>query len=245
MSAVVILGATSRIGQALAREFASAGFPVVLCARDLAEAGRIAADVTTRHGVTAEAVAFDACDFSSHGPTLSDVARRFGGIHVGVIAYGDMGDQGESELDFAAARRVIDINFTGAASAAEALYPLMAAARGGTIVGVASVAGERGRRSNYVYGSAKGAFAMYLDGLRGRGHKDGVRVLTVKLGFVDTRMTFPMATKIPKASPEAAARAIREAVESGVESMFYPPFWAPVMAIIRALPPALMKRLPL
>jgi NAD(P)-dependent dehydrogenase (short-subunit alcohol dehydrogenase family) len=241
----VVIGATSAIARAMVRQWASRGHLVAVAARDVAEAERIAQDASVRYGGAHVAVPFDALDFDGHKAFIEGVAERLGGIDTAIIAFGDMGEQAESEVDFAAARRVIDTNYTAAASVAEALMAVMGPRHTGTIVGLTSVAGERGRRSNYIYGSAKGAFTLYLDGLRGRAHGAGVHVLTVKLGFIDTRMTWGLGGKIPIASPDDAARAVYEAALAGTESMYYPHFWAPIMATIRAIPPSIMKRLSL
>jgi short-subunit dehydrogenase len=142
-------------------------------------------------------------------------------------------------------RRVIDVNFTGAASICEALAAHMTPRGTGCIVGISSVAGDRGRQSNYVYGSAKGGFTLYLQGLRNRLFKQGVHVMTVKLGFVDTRMTFGMETGIPIASPEQVSRAVVAAADRKVDAFYYPHFWRGIMTVIRAVPEKVFKRLSL
>ncbi|MFT7579418.1 MAG: decaprenylphospho-beta-D-erythro-pentofuranosid-2-ulose 2-reductase [Myxococcota bacterium] len=244
MSAVVF-GATSRIAQQLCQRLAEGGHSVAVAARDLEEAERIAADLRVRHQVDAIAIAFDAIDTSSHPALIEAIEKQLGPIEMGVLAFGDMGEQSASEGDFTAARRVIDVNYTGAASLAEAMAGPMSERGRGTIVGIASVAGDRGRQSNYVYGSAKGAFALYLQGLRNRLFKAGVHVMTVKLGFVDTRMTFGMQTKIPVASPEASSHAIIRAARRKTDTLYYPPFWRGIMGVIRGIPERAFKRLSL
>lgn len=242
---VVILGATSRIAREIALRYAEAGELVHVAARDAGEAGAIAADVALRTGGVCTGGAFDATAFDTHGPALDDVEDRLGPIRVAVLAFGEMGDQAESQAAFDAAHHVIDVNYTGAVSVCEALAARMVPRHEGAIVGIASVAGDRGRQSNYVYGSAKGAFALYLSGLRNRLYGEGVGVTTVKLGFVDTRMTYGMATKIPIASPEAASRAIVAAQRRGADVLYYPAFWRGVMGVIRAIPEGVFKRLSL
>lgn len=242
---VLILGATSRIAQRLAHQYAQDGLAVFVAARDADEAERIAADVRVRHGVPAESAAFDALDFDGHAAFLDDVEARVGAIEIGVLAFGFMGDQDAAQADFEQARRIIDVNYTGAVSMCEGLAGRMVARGAGSIVGLASVAGDRGRQSNYLYGSAKGAFALYLQGLRNRLFKQNVNVLTVKLGFVDTRMTFGMQTGIPIADPDGVARAIRDAQRRGADTMYYPRFWAGIMGVIRSVPEVIFKRLSL
>ena len=241
---VLILGATSRIAQQVAHVYAQDGHAVYVAGRDTEEADRIAADLRVRHGVNACAGAFDATDFEGHAAFVAQVEERVGPVTIALVAFGEMGDQGASEASFEAARRVIEVNFTGAASICEALAAGMVD-RGGTVVGISSVAGERGRQSNYFYGSAKGGFTLYLQGLRNRLHRHGVHVMTVKLGFVDTRMTFGMASGIPFASPAAVAQAIQAAERRKVDVLYYPPFWRGIMGVIRAIPEQVFKRLSL
>lgn len=242
MSAL-ILGATSPIARALAEEYAASGHTVYVAARDAEETERIAADVAIRHDATTASGAFDALDIDRHDAFIEAVEDEVGPIDVAILAFGAMGDQEHSQEDVGAARRVIDVNYTGAVSLCEALARRMSERGHGCIVGLSSVAGDRGRKSNYIYGSAKGAFTLYLGGLRNRLADDGVHVLTVKLGFIDTRMTYGMETPIPKASPADAAAAIFSAQQSGREVIYYPRFWAPIMGIIRAIPEKIFKRL--
>ncbi len=242
---VLILGATSRIAQQLAHRYAEAGHAVFVAARDQEEAARVAADIGIRRGVDTGAAAFDALEFESHRPLVAEVEAAVGPIEVAVVAFGDMGDQEGGQVDFAAAKRVIDVNYTGAASICEAVAEAMEPRGAGAIIGISSVAGDRGRKSNYFYGSAKGAFTLYLQGLRNRLHKSGVQVMTVRLGFVDTRMTFGMETAIPIASPEAISAAIRRDQRRGADDVYHPRFWRGIMGVIRTIPESLFKRLSL
>lgn len=242
---VLILGATSPIARAIAEQYAKFGHSVFVAAREAEEAERIASDVSIRFDVETKSAAFDATLFDTHSEFVDAVEAALGEVSVAVVAFGAMGEQGELESDFSAAKRVIDINYTGAVSICEALASRFEARSRGAIVGIASVAGDRGRASNYFYGSAKGAFALYLQGLRNRLHKSQVTVTTVKLGFVDTRMTFGMQTGIPIASPEATAKAIVNAQRRGADSLYYPQFWWGIMGIIKAIPERVFKKLSL
>lgn len=242
---VLILGATSRVARELAHRYAEAGHAIAIAARDIDEAKRIAADVEIRREVPVEAYAFDATDFDSHPALVAEVEAALGPVEVAVVAFGDMGDQDTSEQDFAAARKVIEVNYTGAVSVCEALAAAMEPRGRGAIVGISSVAGDRGRQSNYFYGSAKGAFTLYLQGLRNRLYAVDVGVLTVRLGFVDTRMTYGMQTGIPIADPTVISRQIVEAVERGADDIYLPRFWRGIMGIIRAIPERVFKRLEL
>jgi short-subunit dehydrogenase len=240
---VLILGATSRIAQQLAHRYAAAGHGVYVAARDEAEAAHIAADLRVRHQVRTAAGPFDAQDFASHGALVEAAEVALGPIEVAVLAFGAMGDQGGSEANFESARQVIEVNYTGAVSVCEAIARGMVERGAGSIIGISSVAGDRGRQSNYMYGSAKGAFTLYLQGLRNRLFKQGVHVMTVKLGFVDTRMTFGMQTGIPIASPEKVAAAIHHGHQRRVDSLYYPRFWKGIMGVIKVIPEQAFKRL--
>lgn len=239
---ILILGATSPIAREIAAEYARAGHTLYLAARDHDEATRIADDLAIRFEVEARAGSFDALALDEHGAFVADVEDAVGPLDVAVLAFGAMGDQEESQADVEQARRVIDTNYTGAVSVCEALAARMSERRSGSIVGISSVAGERGRKSNYIYGSAKGAFTLYLGGLRNRLAEVGVHVMTVKLGFVDTRMTYGLESPVPKASPAQAARAIARAQRRGAEILWYPRFWAPIMKVIKAIPEGIFKK---
>ena len=242
---VLILGATSRIAQQVGHRYAELGHAVFVAARDTDEAERIAQDIAIRHDVPTASGAFDALAFDTHIGLVTHVEETLGPIEVALLAFGEMGDQTESQHDFSKARRVIDINFTGSASIAEAIANPMSQRERGAIIGISSVAGDRGRQSNYFYGSAKGAFTLYLQGLRNRLSTSGVHVMTVRLGFVDTRMTFGMETGIPIASPEAISHAIVVHQRKGANDIYLPKFWRGIMGVIKAIPEGVFKKLSL
>lgn len=240
---VLILGATSPIARATAVEYAKRGHAIAVAARDLDEARRIASDLRIRHQIEAKAYRFDAVDVDAHPTLVDEVEEQLGDVAIALVAFGHMGDQEQSQDDFESARRVIDINYSGAVSLCEILASKMEARKTGSILGISSVAGDRGRASNYIYGSAKGAFSLYLQGLRNRLDEHGVHVMTVKLGFVDTRMTFGMDTGIPIASPEQAGQAIANAQERRVQILYYPRFWRGIMTVIQSIPERIFKGL--
>ena len=241
----LILGATSPIARAVAAEYASQGWSVTLAARQPERAVEIAEDLALRHGVPTRGVHFDALDMDEHAALITSVEGELGPLHMALVAFGDMGDQEASQQDIEQARKVIDVNYTGAVSICEAIAARMSERGAGSIVGISSVAGERGRQSNYIYGSAKGALSLYLQGLRNRLHPEGVHVMTAKLGFVDTPMTYGLDTRIPIASPEQVGRALWRAQQKGTDVLYYPKFWAGIMGVIRAIPEAVFKRLKL
>ena len=242
---VLILGATSPIAAAVAREYASKGHPVFLAARNTEAAGALADELAKAHGVETGFGAFDALETDTHAALVARVEEELGPLEVALVAFGDMGDHDAAQHDPAAARRIIDVNYTGAVSICEAAAAALTAHGAGSIIGISSVAGERGRQSNYIYGSAKGALSLYLQGLRNRLHPLGVHVMTAKLGFVATRMTEGLETAIPIADPADVGRALYSAERRGKNVVYYPKFWAGIMGVIRAIPESVFKRMKL
>ncbi|HEX9935465.1 MAG TPA: SDR family oxidoreductase [Longimicrobium sp.] len=242
---VLVAGATSAIARATAAELARRGHALVLAARDVAEAQAIAADLRLRFGVAARAALLDALDFASHAALAESVLSDRDALEGVVVALGWMGDTEAARHDAAEARRTIDINLTAVVSLLTPLADHLERRGTGFVCVVSSVAGDRGRQSNYVYGAAKGGLSVYLQGLRNRLFHAGVRVVTVKPGFVDTRMTFGLPGTFLVAAPERVARGIVRAIEGGPDVVYLPGFWGPVMRGIRAVPERLFKRLKL
>ena len=238
----VIFGATSVVGQKLALEYGRQGFDVALAGRDLEEIEHIAADVAVRREVQTWAFRFDAEETDTHGEIVREIESMAGPIEVACLVFGDMGDQSEPAQP-EALRKIVEVNFLGAATLAEALAQTMSTRSQGSIVGISSVAGDRGRQKNYHYGSAKGAFTLFLQGLRNRLFADNVHVLTVRLGFVDTRMTYGQESPIPSADPTEIATAIYRAQQNGEEDIYLPRFWKGIMGIIKTIPERYFKRL--
>jgi decaprenylphospho-beta-D-erythro-pentofuranosid-2-ulose 2-reductase len=241
---VLLLGATSGIGRHIAAAFARRGHDLLVTGRDADEAGRLARDLELRHGVRAVPDVFDALDTASHPAFFRRMLATADGRLVGaVVAFGLLGEQEASEHDFEEARAVIDVNFTGAVSILTLVAGHLARRRDGFIVAISSVAGDRGRQSNYIYGSAKGALAIYLQGLRNRLHRSGVRVVTVKPGFVDTGMTYGLPGMFLLGDPARAGEAVARAVERGRDVVYVPWFWRWIMLVIRLTPERIFKRL--
>jgi short-subunit dehydrogenase len=241
---VLILGATAGIGRALAAEFASHKYDLILAGRDLDELKALSADLNLRHGVSVRTQSFDALDFAGMGPALAACLTTAGkALEGAVLAVGYLGDHEAALNDLEEARRILDTNFTGPALALNILAKHFEQQGKGFLCALSSVAGDRGRESNYLYGSAKGGLATYLQGLRNRLHHCGVRVITVKPGFVDTRMTYGRPKLLLVASPQAVARDIYEAVERGKNVVYVPWFWRFIMLIVRAIPEKIFKKL--
>jgi decaprenylphospho-beta-D-erythro-pentofuranosid-2-ulose 2-reductase len=241
---VLILGATAGIGRALAVEFALHRYDPVLAGRDLDELRALAADLSLRYGVSARAQGFDVLNFERIESALAACLAPVGdSLEGAVLSIGYLGDQETAQNDLVEARRILDTNFTGSVLALNVLAKHFEQKGRGFICALSSVAGDRGRESNYLYGSAKGGLTTYLQGLRNRLHHAGVRVITVKPGFVDTRMTYGR-PKLPLvAPPETVARSIYNAVERGKNVVYVPWFWRVIMLMVRAIPERIFKRL--
>ncbi len=242
---VVILGATSALARAIALEAGRDGFAVALAGRDAEECETLAADVRVRTGAPCAAVRFDALEFDRHDALLAACEDALGKPPDGaVVCFGYMTDQAETEKDFAAARRTIDVNYTAAASVLMRFAAALERRGAGFLGVVTSVAGDRGRMSNYTYGSAKAGLIAFAQGLRNRLHHAGVTVTTLKPGFMDTKMTYGLLKPGPLlASPEAAGRACWRAVRRGKSVAYVPWFWRGVMTLIRLLPECVFKRM--
>lgn len=243
--AVLVIGATSGIARALAAKIAQQGAALYLAARDGFEVERVARDLAIRYQVPVSWSAFEAQDYGSHVDFLQKVVDKLGHLDGVVVSLGELGNQEKAEIDFGHAQRIIHSNYTGVVSVLTHVANHLEQQRHGFIIGLSSVAGDRGRQSNYVYGSAKGALHLFLQGLRSRLAKIGVHVLTVKPGFVDTKMTFGKPGMFLVASPERVATAVMQALQKKKNIVYIPWFWFWIMLIIRTIPEPLFKRLKL
>jgi short-subunit dehydrogenase len=238
---VLVLGGSSDIGRATARAFAQAGWNVQLAGRDAPALEPDAADLRARSNVDVGTHRFDVLDTASFEgfvaglPVLPDAVISIIGL---------LGSQGTAESDFAHATTIMRSNYEGP-SLILGLFADKFLARGsGTIVGVSSVAGDRGRASNYVYGSAKAGFSAFLSGLRARASRGGVDVITVKPGFVRTKMTEGMKLIGPlTVEAPVVGEAILNAVQQHTDVVYVSGKWRLVMFIIKALPEAVFKKL--
>lgn len=239
---ILILGATSAIARGTAAAFAARGDSLYLASRDLEELKRLAADLKVRYGVTVYYGLFDASATATHPAFFQAVLKEMQELNGMVLAFGLLGDQ-QAAREFSEAEKIILSNFTGAVSilgiCANYLEPL----KRGFIIGISSVAGDRGRQSNYVYGSAKGALSLYLQGLRNRLFASGVRVVTIKPGFVDTAMTFGLPGLFLVASPQDIGKKIVRTLGKSTDIVYLPGFWRYIMLIIKHVPEVIFKRM--
>jgi decaprenylphospho-beta-D-erythro-pentofuranosid-2-ulose 2-reductase len=232
--AVLILGARSDIAIASAHRFAKDGYDIQLAARQVESLEAQRADIELRYRVNVKLCEFDALDIGSHVNFISNLPEL---PNIAICAVGNMGEQTESERDIQAAAHVMRSNYEGPASILAELSNRFEQRGSGTLVGISSVAGERGRATNYIYGSAKAGFTAFLSGLRNRLAKSGVRVVTVLPGFVATKMTEGM--DLPAtltAKPQQVAEAMFQAVNKHRNIVYVKPIWRLVMAVIRNIP---------
>jgi len=241
---VLILGANAGIGRALAVEFALHQYDLILAGRDLEELQSLAADLALRHNVSTRAERVDVLDFDALESALAACAVPARDSLEGVVlCTGYLGDPEASKKDLGEARRILDTNFTGSVLALNVLANHFESKRTGFICALSSVAGDRGRQSNYLYGSAKGGLTTFLQGLRNRLYHSGVHVITVKPGFVDTRMVFGKAKLPLVATPERVARDIYRAVIKRKNVVYVPWFWQWIMFMVGSIPEGLFKKL--
>lgn len=237
---VLVTGASGGIGRAVADAFARRGHSLLLAGREVDELRRVAADLRVRRGVEVEAEVFDA----ERSEDRRRLAERRPLPRWVVLCHGAMSDQAEAERSFEEVRRMIEVNYASCVELLEGLAPAMAARGGGGVAVVGSVAGDRGRRSNHLYGSTKAAVEVYLEGLRHRLFASGVSVTLVKPGFVDTAMTWGLLRSGSPlvASPKRIGEEVAAAVLRRREVRYSPWFWRPIMAIVRRLPSPILHR---
>lgn len=245
MSRILIFGATSAIAEQTARLYAERGEQLMLVGRDKAKLERLAEDLKIRGAQQTACLAIDLNDTSQHEALLIKTEKELGGIDLALIAYGTLGDQQACEQDFAVAEQELQTNCLGVLSLLTLLANRLEAQQSGHIAVISSVAGDRGRQSNYIYGTAKGALSIFLQGLRNRLHKAGVHVLTIKPGFVDTPMTQDFKKGLLWVKPEVIAQGIVRAIDKKRDVVYLPFFWRYIMLIIRLIPEFIFKRLSL
>lgn len=243
MKTVLLLGATSDIGQAIAEKYATEGFSLLLAGRNVDHLNDIASDLRIRYNIQAQTYHFEALDYNSHARFYADLP---GVPDICICIFGYLGDQEKGETDWKECEQILDVNFKAAVSILNLVAESYERSRNGTIVGISSVAGDRGRQSNYFYGSAKAGFTAYLSGLRNRLYKSGAHVLTVKPGFVNTKMTEHL--QLPKpltAEPRQVANAIAKGVKRKKNTIYVLGIWRLIMLVICSIPEFIFKKLKL
>jgi short-subunit dehydrogenase len=237
------VGATSAIAEAVARIFAAHGDRLLLAGRNPARLQAIADDLRVRGATQVETSLFEATDYTRHPALVEEAFTRLGGLDTALIAHGTLPDQKACEASFESVREALEVNALSVISLATELANRFEHQGRGTLAVISSVAGDRGRQSNYIYGTAKAAVTTFLQGLRNRLHRSGVHVLTVKPGFVDTPMTQDFPKSHLWASSKRVARGIYRAIERRQDIAYVPGFWRAVMTVIRLIPERIFKTL--
>lgn len=242
----LIIGASSGIGRAIARRLAKAGYSLILAGRDLELLRELAADIEVRFQVKVECRYFEALEFDSHTPFFRDCVEFFSGnLHGVMLCHGQMPEQTDAAGDFALTRRMIDVNYLSSTSILNLAAGHFEDRKRGWVAAVTSVAGDRGRASNYLYGSTKAALSTVLAGLRVRLAKVGVTVTDIKPGFVDTSLTWARPGMFLVATPATVANDAYNAIKKNKAIVYTPFFWSPIMMIIRLIPDFLFRRMSL
>ena len=241
MSYLLIVGAKSDIAKATAREYAQNGYDIYLAGRNISELETFAEDIRVRSEKAVELVELDILNYASHQAFYDSLAEKPLGV---ISAVGYLGEQEKAQIDSDEAQKIMDTNYTGVVNLLNIIAHDFEQRRAGFIVGISSVAGDRGRKSNYIYGSAKAGLTAYLSGLRNRLYESQVHVLTVKPGFVATKMTEGM--DLPKkltAQPEEVAKDIFKAQQRGKNVLYTKWMWKYIMFIITSIPEFMFKKM--
>ena len=243
---IAIFGATSTIARQVAMALVKPGDRVCLAARNGEELARVAADLHLRRGPAAVVpMVFDTGRPDTHRQLFEDLRVAIGDPDVAVFCTGELGDQEVARHDPVMIDRIIHSNFTGVATLLALVVDAMEPRKRGAIAVLSSVAGDRARQSNYVYGAAKAGIDAYLAGLRHRLFRSGVTVTTIKLGFTDTRMVYGKKGMFLVSTPARAARDIVDCLDRGSAVAYIPWFWRWIMLVIRSVPSFIFNRMKL
>lgn len=241
---IMIIGATSAIAVEAARIYAMRKDHLFLVARDEQKLESVKADLIARGATSVTTAVMDAVDFDRHQEIIDSANDALGSIDVALIAHGTTPDQKACESDVNLARHEIDVNGTSVISLSTLLATAMQKQSYGTLAVISSVAGDRGRQSNYVYGAAKGMVSLFLAGLRNRLSSEGVHVVTIKPGFVDTPLTDGFdKSGFLWATAHQVGEGIVKAIDKKRNEVYLPWFWWGIMQIIKNIPEMIFKRL--
>ena len=242
-SRILILGATSAIAMAVSRQLVAPNASYFLVGRDQEKLNAVCKDLLTRGAASVTTHAMDLNDTAAHPQMLSTAAGTLGTIDLALLAHGILGDQEQAQASFPAAEAILQTNFLSAVSLITWLANYFESTKQGTLAVISSVAGDRGRKSNYVYGASKGALNVFLAGVRNRIDRAGVHVLTIRPGFVSTPMTAHLRQGLLFASPDTVAKCIVKAIGARKDDVYAPGFWALIMFVIRSVPESIFKKL--
>ena len=239
---VLVLGATSGIAEATCRIWAAQGASLFLVARNAEKLAAVAADLRTRGARFVDSAVADLDDTERHPELLAHAINSLGGMDVAYLAHGILGDQTKAEQDFNQAAQIFHTNLMAPVSLLTWLSNYCVQRHAGILAVISSVAGERGRKSNYAYGASKAGLTAFLGGLRNRVDREGVTVLTIKPGPVKTAMTGGMKGSEKFADVNAVAKSIVAAVDAKKDTLYVPSKWALIMFVLTHIPEAIFKK---
>lgn len=240
---ILVLGATSGIAEATCRIWASQGARLFLVARNAEKLAAVAADLRTRGASYVDTAVADLDNTEQHPALLAHAVNSLTGLDVAYLAHGILGDQAKGEQDFNTAAQIIYTNYMAPVSLLTWLANFCVQRHAGTLAVISSVAGDRGRKSNYLYGSSKAGLSAFLGGLRNRVDREGVTVLAIKPGPVKTAMTASMKGSEKFADADKVAQSIVKAIDKRQDNLYVPFQWQPIMFIIRNIPERIFKKL--
>jgi decaprenylphospho-beta-D-erythro-pentofuranosid-2-ulose 2-reductase len=240
---ILVLGATSGIAEATCRIWAAQGASLFLVARNPEKLAAVAADLKVRGASYVDTAVADLDDTDKHPELLAHAVNSLTGMDIAYLAHGILGDQNEAEQDFNTAAQIIHTNFMAPVSLLTWLANFCVQRHAGTLAVISSVAGDRGRKSNYLYGSSKAGLSAFLGGLRNRVDREGVTVLTIKPGPTKTAMTAGMPKSEKFADVDSVAESIVSAIDKRKDVLYVPFQWQPIMFIIRNIPERVFKKL--
>lgn len=240
---ILVLGATSGIAEACIRLWATRGDSLFLVARNANRLAAVAADARTRGASHVDTAVADLDRTEHHNDLLVHAINALGGLDIAFVALGVLGEQPRAERNFHDAAQIIHTNYTAPVSLLTWLGNYAAQRRAGTVAVLSSVAGDRGRKSNYVYGSAKAGLTAFVDGMRNRIDREGVHVVTIKPGPVKTAMTEGMKGRERFADVDKVAASIVKGIDRRQDILYVPGQWRLIMSVIRAIPERFFKKL--
>ncbi len=240
---ILVLGATSGIAEATCRLWAAEGHTLFLVGRNADKLAMVAADLRTRGAVAVYTEVADLDDTEKHPELLAHAINSLTGLDIAYLAHGILGDQAAAEHDFPHAAQILHTNFIAPVSLLTWLANFCVQRRSGVLAVISSVAGDRGRKSNYLYGSSKAGLSAFLGGLRNRIDREGVTVLSIKPGPIKTAMTAHMPGSNKFADPTKVARTIVAAIDKRRDNLYVPFQWQPIMFVIRHIPERIFKKL--
>jgi short-subunit dehydrogenase len=240
---ILVLGATSGIAEATCRIWAAQGASLFLVARNPEKLAAVAADLKVRGASYVDTAVADLDDTDKHAELLAHAVNSLTGMDIAYLTHGILGDQTEAERDFNTAAQIIYTNFMAPVSLLTWLGNFCVQRHAGTLAVISSVAGDRGRKSNYLYGSSKAGLSAFLGGLRNRVDREGVTVLNIKPGPTRTAMTVGMPKSEKFADVDSVAESIVSAIDKRRDVLYVPFQWQPIMFIIRNIPERIFKKL--